>query len=175
MITPEDILKAERNGIHRNTLYSRIKTLKWDKGRATTEPPVKSSKRMNWLKIAEENGITQSTFNARIYKYNWSYEKAATLPSPKRYDMVKWKEVAKQNGISEGTFKKRIYSFGWSYEKAATKPLRNQGYYNSLLKKAHANGVMLSYHSLYYRINKKGMTIEEAITTPLNAKRPLNK
>src|SRR5699024_11830047 len=98
LIKPEEILKAERNGIHRNTLYSRIKTRKWDKGRATTEPPVKSSKRMNWLKIAEENGITQSTFNARIYKYNWSYEKAATLPSPKIYEKVIVKEIAKQTG-----------------------------------------------------------------------------
>jgi len=86
-------------------------------------------------------------------------------------DRAYWSKIAKENGINQAAFDNRIYLYGYDYEEAATKPLGNQGYYNDLLEKAHANVIMLTYKGLYNRIKKLGMSEQEAITKPLQGKR----
>ncbi|SDJ20547.1 hypothetical protein SAMN04488123_12051 [Natribacillus halophilus] len=79
-ITPEEYEEAERNGIGKKTLDSRIRVYGWRKKRAITEKTQRRTKRGKYLKIAENNGINPQTFYNRVNIHGWSEDDAATRP-----------------------------------------------------------------------------------------------
>ena len=125
-ITPEEYEIAERNGICRVTLKSRILELGWDKKTAITKPPRKTKDYGNYSKVAAANGISNQTFIDRVGR-GWSEEKAATTPIMNRKQCVKamtdktskypkeFIQLAKENGICYQTFATRVIR-GMSYE-----------------------------------------------------------
>ncbi|MBM7835916.1 hypothetical protein [Clostridium sardiniense] len=127
-ITDEDYVIAERNGICRSTLESRIRKLGWNKERAVTE---KVDKFKAWAKLAEENGISKELFYMRK-KIGWSLEAAATLPVMSKEKIMnrihecsrkyekEYVELAKKNGIKYRTFAARVQRLGWDPVRAAT-------------------------------------------------------
>ena len=121
-ITPEEYELAEKNGVTKHTLESRVRYLGWEKERAINTPLKKEKyKELNiWKKKAIENEINVGTFFNRIEKLNWSYEKAATTKEDKRRKYPLWiREELKKNGINYYTFLKRIEK-GWDLERAYT-------------------------------------------------------
>jgi hypothetical protein len=134
-ITPTDYAEAERNGIGKRTLESRIRDWGWDKHKAITKPPRKIDKYSHWLKIAEENGICESTFYSRVCCLGWNSEKAATTPVMKQVEVnaMRWGdqrvvpedliERAATNGISKDTLYHRLFRSHWDPERAATTPI----------------------------------------------------
>lgn len=133
-ITPEEYEEAEKNGICRSTLTTRVRDLGWDKKRAITEQVRKLKDIREWAKIAEQNGIPYNTFKSRVNKLEWSMEKAATHPHMSREEAIKINrrvqhkypdeiiKLAGENGIEYETFRHRVANRGWNLEKAATTP-----------------------------------------------------
>lgn len=83
-ITEKDYEEAEKQGICRSTLRTRISMYGWDKEKAI-KTPIKNKKEalkypVEWIKIAEENGIGDNLFRIRVREYGMSYEEAATIP-----------------------------------------------------------------------------------------------
>lgn len=78
-ITDEEFARAEKNGICKQTLVTRIKNSKWDKEVAITTPPFRSDL-TEWIDKARNNGICYKTFRSRIADLNWDKEKASTFP-----------------------------------------------------------------------------------------------
>ncbi len=133
-ITPEEYDQASSNGIIRQTLESRIRSMAWDKKSAIETPPLKKQKiDKKWREIAESNGICYSTFRHRVSQLGWDVERAATQPlqdkktqagiarkSCRKYP-IEYLELAKKNGIQYDTFRVRVKN-GWGFERAATQP-----------------------------------------------------
>lgn len=131
-ITPEEYDIAEKNGIRKELLEVRIRTLGWNKEKAMNKKAI-TFKRLpkEWIKIAESNGICYSTFKYRVNWLRWDIEIAATRPLQNRSKQAKrayessrkypqyYKNLAAKNGINERTFYNRLKS-GWSLGDAAT-------------------------------------------------------
>jgi len=115
-------LKAEANGLHRNTCYTRVEQGMNEK--EASEKPLESRSREEmayWKQVAKENGININTFLSRVYDSKMDIRKAATQKHLS--ERSKWLAVAKKNGIKENTFDGRVYKQNMSYEQAATKPV----------------------------------------------------
>lgn len=140
-ITPEEYEAAEKLGISKSTLESRVWDLGWEKERALTTPPRKLNDRSHWSKVAETNGISYRLFINRVTLHGWSEERAATEPVWTKKDYKKfWAEknarnnresdpiyqfsqLAVENGICKNTFYSRIRLLRWDPERAATEPI----------------------------------------------------
>lgn len=134
-ITPEEYAIAEKNGISRQMVNNRVRSLGWDKKRALTQKPnVRKLLNKDLLDKAAKNGIGRETFRYRINN-GWSLEDAVTVPPMDRKKLMKKlgeksrkypKELiatAKANGISIKTFYERIHTYKWDVIKAANTPL----------------------------------------------------
>lgn len=71
-------------------------------------------------------------------------------------------KIAESNGISGAAAKQRMYQYGWSKRRAITETLKER----PGLWKHYKDIAVVSDVSFYLRI-KKGMTPEEAATTPV--------
>lgn len=79
-LTPEDYVTAERNGINKETLKSRVRKYGWDVDCAITKPvrkPVNNIQK--WVPLALKNGIRESTLRSR-FELGWDPLIAATKP-----------------------------------------------------------------------------------------------
>lgn len=136
-ITPDEYDIAEENGIRKELLEVRIRTLGWSKQRALNEKPIVFNRlSKEWINIAKSNGICYSTFKYRVNWLKWNVEIAATKQLQNRRNQAKMahecsrkypkhlKELAIKNGIKERTFYNRLKS-GWSLKEAATIPVMN--------------------------------------------------
>lgn len=138
-ITPQDYETAAQNGISKEALEQRIRSLAWPKDRALTQPLEQKQKLPKGLiEIAGQNGISYNTFRSRIRKLGWTPERAATEPlltkeqrksqakvareSRRKYP-VEMIELARRNGIKYDAFRVRIWKYGWTPEEAATRPV----------------------------------------------------
>ena len=75
-ITPEDFEKAKENGIHKETVITRVRKLGWDVDKAITKPARKKRKfTKEEIEIMEENGIDRNTAVCRL-NYGWTVEEA---------------------------------------------------------------------------------------------------
>lgn len=120
-ITDEDYAKAEKNGIKKITLESRVRKYGWDVDRAVNTPNLKRSKFSDeQLKLMKESGVNIDTIKYRI-NHGWSFEDAISIPSYSLHTVRKYPEEiiqkATANGISYSTFRRRVNK-GWSIEDA---------------------------------------------------------
>ncbi|MED5019314.1 hypothetical protein P9847_18590 [Paenibacillus chibensis] len=140
-ITPEEYAAAEKVGIGKATLESRVWDLGWEKDRALTTPPRKLTDRSRWSKVAEKNGISYKTFLNRIVLHGWTDERAATEPVWSKEDyrrnwvknnprnnrcedpLFQLSELALKNGICKSTFYSRVRKLRWDPKRAATEPI----------------------------------------------------
>lgn len=143
-ITPEEYDIAEKNGIHVNTLNSRVRDLLWDKNSAITEKPKDLSKGLSeYKKKAKNNGMTEHLFYTRVRR-GWTPEEACETPKNDNHDkewlnsireksLAKTKkypewvyESLKENEIKQTTFANRLRR-GWTLKKACTTPALQKG------------------------------------------------
>ena len=77
-ITPDDFERAAKNGINKDTLRQRVRTLGWDIERAI-KSPLKKVRNIpqELLEEAKRKGITRHLISGRISQ-GWSVEKACT-------------------------------------------------------------------------------------------------
>ena len=124
-ITPEDFEKAKENGIHKETVITRVRKLGWDVDKAITKPARKKRKfTKEEIKIMEENGIDRNTTVCRL-NYGWTVEEAISKPKKqgRQYIYPEWVyEEADKNGISYSALGNRIRR-GMSLEEACTKKM----------------------------------------------------
>ena len=127
-ITPEDFEKAKENGIHKETVITRVRKLGWDVDKAITKPPRKIRKfTKEEIKIMEENGIDRNTVSCRI-KYGWTLEEAISRPKKpgRQYIYPEWVyEEANKNGIAYATVNSRIKD-GWDMKRACTERVKTR-------------------------------------------------
>lgn len=131
----------------------------------------------NEYEIAKDNGIDKKTVDNRVRSLGWDKKRAITTPIKRRkfFDKELIKKAA-ENGISEMTLKYRVKN-GWSIEDAVTKKPINikeqmkefgkskRKYPKALIKNAEKNGI--SIRTFYQRVQKYGMTPEQAANTPI--------
>lgn len=120
--TLEDYKKAEKLGITKKDVDSRVYTYCWSIEKAISTP-IKVSKRSNvnrksFMLLAQKNGISSSQFDRRIRR-GMSMKDAATIPVCKYRN---FSDLREENGISAATFYQRIKRGMNPYE-AATTPL----------------------------------------------------
>ena len=122
-ITPEDFEKAKENGIHKDTVITRVRKLGWDVDKAITKPARKKRKfTKEEIEIMEENGIDRNTAVCRL-NCGWTVEEAISKPKKqgRQYIYPEWVyEEADKNGISYSALGNRIRR-GMSLEEACTK------------------------------------------------------
>jgi hypothetical protein len=191
---------AKLNGIKYNTYTGRVRK-GWTPEKAATTPAKKKENRADrkWIKIAKDNGISRDTYRARVDKLGWSPEDAATKPLIIRDDQD-WLKLALANGLSYSGYYFRVDELFWSPEEAATTPplsveeisnrsVENRKQYDVIrwerinkdpnnlfkftpqhLERAANNGI--NECTFRSRIYLQGMTVQEAITTPLKNKKP---
>ena len=127
-ITPEDFEKAKENGIHKETVITRVRKLGWDVDKAITKPARKIRKfTKEEIKIMEENGIDRNTAVCRL-KYGWTLEEAISRPKKqgRQYIYPEWVyEEANKNGIAYGTVNSRIKD-GWDMKRACTERVKTK-------------------------------------------------
>ena len=150
-ITPEEYAAAERNGINKTNLESRIRARGWDHERAINQP-LKKQRRHPWLSVAKMNGISRELYHSRI-RSNWSEERAATEPIHTNHikDLIEINranrkysqemiDLAASNGISYGTFCARMNRKGMTQLKAATMPLMTKAEAGSIGRRRKKQG-----------------------------------
>ena len=122
-ITPEDFEKAKENGIHKETVITRVRKLGWDVDKAITKPVrVKRKFTEEEIKTMKENGIDRNTVSCRL-QWGWTLEEAITKPKKRgrQYVYPEWVyKEADKNGISYSALGNRIRR-GMSLEEACTK------------------------------------------------------
>ncbi|ADL53245.1 hypothetical protein [Clostridium cellulovorans] len=136
-ITPEEYLKAEKNGIGRRLFEDRVRRYGWSKTRALATPKTireESPFTKEQLNTARKNGISFEAAYGRVKRLKWSIEKAISTPILTRSEMASNRKkeaseamkVAVRNGISEQLFRERI-AREWSEEEASTIPPLKRG------------------------------------------------
>lgn len=148
-ITPEEFEIAEKNGISRKLLMSRIRDLGWDKKTAIIKKPRQLNKIKKWLDLAKSNGICEATFLTRIRKLNWDMKRAATEPvNDKTKVTEKLSEIsrkypkeivdlANKNNIPYETFRARVTRTKMSLYEAATTPVMTKQEVAKIANKAY--------------------------------------
>ena len=132
-ISPNEFNEAEKHGVSRQRLITRVRAQGWSKDKAIYTPPRVGKDRKYWVAIALENGISKKTFYQRVNKNKWCPKRAATTPiikdnhekgSMRREGKKYAKEILNscaENGISRETFYSRIKR-GWAVDVACTRP-----------------------------------------------------
>lgn len=134
-VTPDQIDRAEQNGINSKVFALRIRSLGWSVEKATVTPLSKRHADLTgWREITERNGIKYQTFKKRVNIMGWTHERASTEPlQNKREAMIKVSKdrriypieeiaIALTNGIVYGTYCQRRYA-GWNAYDAMTIPI----------------------------------------------------
>lgn len=98
-ITLEEYVKAEKNGIDKNTLYKRIREYGWDKQRALSQPKRVRPNLSKWKAIAVKNGISAATFRRRV-REGWSIEDACTVKTMTKSEVTKIMRSKRQHIFS---------------------------------------------------------------------------
>lgn len=127
-ITPEDYATAEKNGIAKDRVYSRVNYGLWSIERAITEPH-----RGNTVKRMYEELLSKKPEDA-IYVGYESFRKRiqrGILPKVAIIGITrklsnKLFEIADKNGISKGTVSQRVYQYKWDIERAITEPVHTE-------------------------------------------------
>lgn len=76
-------------------------------------------------------------------------------------------KTARQNGISKKQLENRVRYHGWDLERAITVVPRNRRSPLTKEQKQLAYKNKLSPYVLWSRVKKQGMTLEQALNTPL--------
>lgn len=124
-LTDADYERAEKNGINRNNLYSRVYSYGWSIERAVTTPILVRS--TDWAELKDRAVVSQCTFYDRKKK-GWPSEQAALTPADQtvKKSAKLNKEhfyIALSNGISKNTVCQRVYKYRWPVERAITEPV----------------------------------------------------
>ena len=149
-ITPEDYIEAEKNGICKDTLETRVRKLGWSVKRAKTEK-VRKKHRISkeLLEIAKANGIDRNTITDRI-RQGWTVEEACRRPkkSGRQRKYPDWVyEEADRNGIRYSTVNHRVMD-GWTLEKACTTPVMSiEDRVKSMRNKRNKCSLIFNYNS----------------------------
>lgn len=127
-ITPAEYEEAEKNGINRNLLNTRVYRNGWNKQKAINKPITRKKLFFSEedKKIIKENGLNEAQVRSRVNNLGWTKEKAMSVPTkigalPKYESWVY--EKAKANKIPVQTLRNRISQCNWSVEKACTTPI----------------------------------------------------
>lgn len=129
-ITPEDYETAERNGIKKATLETRVYKMGWDIDRAITQPVQAQGKwKEDWLAWKDIANVCRATFYSRK-ESGWSSVRAALLPPMTKKEIAqKLRRYTKEQldqaaelGITRRLISYRTTVMGWSVEKAISTP-----------------------------------------------------
>lgn len=135
---------AEKNGIPRDTAYSRFYKKGWTVERAITQPIMKRSDH-GWSKWKDVAKVSKDTYMQRVRDRGWDQERAALTPSyrKKKFKRAGYRvfteeqeEKMKKNGIDRITAYMRVHKLGWTKEDAVTIPLVDR---EESLKRARMN------------------------------------
>ena len=130
VITEEDYIKAELNGIRRDVLERRVNVHKWSVQEAIEIPPPKNEPFKHiwekWKTIAKRNNVTRVLFYSRVRVQGWSAERAATtkrIYKKPKYQFTKEElKTMKSIGIDKTLATMRIDKLNWTREKAVNTP-----------------------------------------------------
>ncbi|WP_064774770.1 hypothetical protein [Bacillus cereus] len=162
VITGEQYLIANRNGISKKNVYQRVNEYGWSIEKAITKPlnNTKNKKTDRHLMLlAELNGINYATYRQRIKDGMDPHEAAVKC---NKYSMEL--QMALDNGIGTEAFYTRLRRGMTPYE-AATKPLKHKNFskeYKEELEIAKSNGI--AYQTFYKRVMDLGFDPMEAAT-----------
>lgn len=162
VITDEQYLIANKNGISKKNVYQRVNEYGWSIEKAITKPLYNTKNRKtdrNLMLLAELNGINYATYRQRI-KDGMDPHEAAVKRTTNGMEL----QIAIDNGIGIETFYSRLRRGMTPYE-AATQPLKNRKFsteYKEELKIAKSNGI--TYQKFYNRVMNLGCDPLEAAT-----------
>ncbi|MBM6649045.1 hypothetical protein [Bacillus sp. RIT 809] len=162
VITDEQYLIANKNGISKKNVYQRVNEYGWSIEKAITKPIYNTNKRKTeraLMLLAELNGVNYATYRQRIKDGMDPHEAAV-----KRTTISVELQIALDNGIEVETFRGRVKRGMTPYE-AATQPLKIRKFsteYKKELKIAKSNGI--TYQKFYNRVMNLGFDPMEAAT-----------
>lgn len=142
-ITPQHIKIAEKNGIQKKTVQSRVYASGWTVQEAITIP-LRNKLKGNidgfdyYFKKAEENGVHPITFYSRIRLGKTLKEASEMSIKTITEEEKEWREAATKNGISQNTYYHRVNYLGWSKLEASTLPPLKPGEFLNENTKARA-------------------------------------
>lgn len=123
-ITPEDYARAEKNGISKTTLESRVRCSGWNIEKAITKPVTKRQPvPQELIQEGLKRGLSKQCILTRFYK-GLSPAECIAPSKVKRILKSDWIRRAKNNGVCYDTLRYRILE-GWDVEKAITTPPLN--------------------------------------------------
>ncbi|EEL78780.1 hypothetical protein bcere0028_56090 [Bacillus cereus AH1271] len=162
VITDDQYLIANKNGISKKNVYQRVNEYGWSIEKAITQPLHNTKNRKTdraLMLLAELNGINYATYRQRI-KDGMNPHEAAVKRTTNSVEL----QIALENGIGAETFYTRLRRGMNPYE-AATQPLKNRKFsteYKEELKIAKSNGI--TYQKFYKRVVHSGCDPMEAAT-----------
>lgn len=138
--------------------------------------------------MAQKTGIKYTTLFRKVFHQGMTLEEASKVP-------VRWADIAQAHNMSVKTLYGRVHNRGMSLEQALSTPLGARsgrrktkkvvmnditaplegsvGLHTQLYKAGKISLYQLArmhsmnYDTLYWRIARSGMTVEQALTTPL--------
>ena len=137
----------------------------------------------NLNQIAKRFNLNYGTLRSRINKQGMSIEEAVNTPVEEIHIVNgftgKLKQIAERFNINNSTLRDRVNK-GWSIEDSVNTPVKEQkereikiytvnGFTGNL--KEIAKHFDIKYTTLINRINKRGMSIEEAVNTSIKNKK----
>lgn len=154
---------SEKTGINKNTICSRIYTLKMSVEEAIEKPVSKKKKYMYKDKeytmdeLVKMSGLDKNTIYTRIKYKGFSVEKAVDTPIKTKKHLYKGKgytveELSMLSGIKKSTIYDRLKR-GWSIEKAVDTPKGNYGERRVSIKDS-----IYDYTSTVIKENRKSMS-----------------
>jgi hypothetical protein len=148
------IILAKKNGISRKTYLRRIKRGLIPEVAATKPLRVHAPRKdRDWIEIAKANGINYYTYFSRVHDNFWSPEEAANTPAMTKQEVANLAVNIKAEQaeiINERIFKdpNNLFKITPQHKKIAQE-----------------NGI--SEHTLAHRVYSQGMSVSEAIVTPI--------
>lgn len=170
---------CSKNGLNYNTVMNRINSLGWNIERAVQKESREdySIDGTSLLEYCKRNGLNYATINGRINRFGYSVEEAIKTPVKEQvrkgitYEGMSLYNYCAKHGISYDVVRNRIEKMGWDVEKAITTPVeerkkRENRVYKGKNLKEYCRNNDLPYTTILNRI-QKGMSIEEAVETPI--------
>ncbi len=138
---------ANRVGINRRTLQTRVEKQGWSLDEAIQKPikkqvtpleiSINGKLYIGFDAISEVSGVKSSTLRYRVKRQGWTIEKAISTPIKSKGDLpsiiideteyTTWVDIAAKTGISESLLRARVHRLGWSIEHAVNAPVTELG------------------------------------------------
>lgn len=179
----KDLTKlCKQKGISYYTAISRIKRYGMTIEEAVNTP-ISNKNKKGIKERCDKLGLSYGTISGRMLRKNLSFEEAVDFKrqSMYRYNNQDLKDYCKENGLSINSFKYYRYFYGYTIEQWLEKVKElNKNKSSNKTGKSYSQIKQLSekhnidYRTVFSRI-RKGMSLEEALTTPLRRGKGIKK